>query len=185
MCTHPFTWVPVKIHKKVFIILLITSIAVMTGLQVLDVPLKTEAAPSGIVSFEFAGSQEKARQIVDSWSSAARISAGMSLGLDYLFLLAYAGAIGLGCVLAAHKLSQQQYVLASVGVLVAWGQLGAAFLDAVENYGLIHVLLGSETELWPVLAFWCAISKFTLVAVGLAYIVVSVCMIAFFGSDTS
>ena len=178
MRTHPFTWVPINIHKKVFIILFITTIAVMVGLQVLDVPLKTEAAPSGIVSFEFAGSQEKAKQILHSWSSAARISAGLSLGLDYLFLLAYAGTIGLGCVLAAHKLSQKQYVLASVGVPVAWGQLGAALLDAVENYGLIQELLGAETELWPIVTFWCAISKFTIVAVGLAYIIVSACLIA-------
>jgi hypothetical protein len=63
--------------------------------------------------------------------------------------------------------------------------LGAAFLDAVENYGLIHVLLGAETGLWPVLAFWCAFSKFALVAVGLAYIVVSVGMIAFFKQRSS
>ena len=57
-----------------------------------------------------------------------------------------------------------------VGVLLAWAQFGAALLDAVENYALIQVLLGSQQALWPAVARWCAIPKFLIVAAGLVYI---------------
>jgi hypothetical protein len=57
-----------------------------------------------------------------------------------------------------------------LGTLLAWAQFGAALLDALENYALIQVLLGSQQALWPVVARWCAIPKFLIVAAGLVYV---------------
>jgi hypothetical protein len=48
----------------------------------------------------------------------------------------------------------------------------AALLDAVENYALIRVLLGSNLVIWPKVAKWCAVPKFVIVAAGLAYILI-------------
>jgi hypothetical protein len=149
------------------------TLAVMGGLRILDGTLKTEAAPRGIISFEFAGSLTTAGRILASWGPKGTVYAGLSLGLDFLFLFAYAGAIGLGCVLAAHGLSRRMKSISLLGAPLAWGQLCAALLDVFENIGLIHVLLGTESEIWPTLAFWCAIPKFFIVAVGLIYIAVS------------
>ena len=64
-----------------------------------------------------------------------------------------------------------------VGVILAWAQLGAALLDAVENYALIQVLFGSRQELWPVVARWCAIPKFLIVAAGLVYVGVGLVLV--------
>jgi hypothetical protein len=94
----------------------------------------------------------------------------LSLGLDYLYLVAYASAIALGCVMVARRLSGRGEFLPLVGVVLAWAQFGAALLDCVENYALIRVLLGSQQELWPVVARWCAIPKFLIVALGLVYV---------------
>ena len=171
---HPFEWLSKTGQKWTFVILLLLTLLVMVGLQVLDGPLKTEAAPSGIVSFELAGGQAKAQEIVESWGSRGQVYAGLSLGLDYLFLMVYASSIGLGCVLVARSLTKRIKILFPAGVFLAWGQIGAALLDSVENYALIRVLLGSEQELWPMTALWCAVPKFAIVALGLVYIIIGV-----------
>ena len=167
---HPFEWISLSAQKRAFWVLFVVTIVVMATLQVFDTPLKNEVAPSGIVSFEFAGDLSLAQKMIESWGRKGRITAGLSLGLDYLFLLAYAGSIGMGCVLIARNISKRAKQLCSVGVIFAWGLLVAALLDAVENYALIRVLLGSNLAIWPKVAKWCAVPKFVIVAAGLAYI---------------
>jgi len=164
---HPFEWLSIPAQKLSFIVLFVLTLVLMVGLQVLGGPLKTEAAPAGIVSFEFAGKLSVAQEMIESWGPRGQVYAGLNLGLDYLFLVAYASCIGLGCVLAARGLARQ-----TLGALLAWGQLGAAFLDCVENYALIRVLLGSEREMWLVVARWCATPKFLIVAAGLLFVVI-------------
>jgi hypothetical protein len=142
----------------------------MVGLNALGRPLNTEVAPSGIISFELAGKLPVAQRIVESWGQTGRVYAGLNLGLDYLFMVAYSSCISLGCMLVARSLARWGESLSSVGVLLAWAQFGAALLDAMENYALIQVLLGSQQAWWPAVARWCAIPKFLIVAAGLVYV---------------
>ncbi|HEY47980.1 MAG TPA: hypothetical protein G4O14_14520 [Anaerolineae bacterium] len=169
---HPFEWISPSAQKCVFWILLILTFFIMATLRVLDVPLKTEIAPSGIVSFEFAGDLSLAQKMVESWGQRGQIVAGLSLGLDYLFLLTYAGSIGMGCVLVARSVSKLAKQLSNAGIYLAWALLLAALLDALENYALIRVLSGSNSAIWPKVATWCAVPKFVIVAAGLAYILI-------------
>ena len=111
------------------------------------------------------------------WGERGRVYAGLNLGLDYLFMVAYAGAIGLGCALVADRLAGGNSLLSLVGRALAWGQFGAALLDAIENYALIRLLLGSEGAVWPALAKWCAFFKFAIVALGLAYVAIGAVVI--------
>jgi len=174
---HPFEWLSKTAQKRAFVILLGLTLVVMMGLQVLGGPLKTKAAPAGIVSFELAGGQSQAREIVESWGERGQVYAGLNLGLDYLFLVTYASCIGLGCVMVARSLTGRVEIAFSAGVLLAWGQIAAALLDSVENYALIRVLLGSGQELWPMVALCCAVAKFIIVALGLVYILVGVVVV--------
>jgi len=169
---HPFEWLSVPGQNRAFPVLFVFTLVVMASMQVLGGPLSTEAAPAGIVSFELAGELARAQSMVESWGETGQIYAGLSLGLDYLFMVAYACAIALGCVLVARSLSQRLGFLSTAGVVLAWAQFGAALLDAVENYALIRILLGSQQELWPGVARWCAIFKFLIVAVGLVYVLI-------------
>jgi hypothetical protein len=168
--SHPFEWFSESGQKRAFVLWAALALLAMASLQVLGGPLKTEAAPMGIISFEFAGELSKAQSMVKSWGEQGQVYAGLNLGLDYLFMVAYATAIGLGCVLASRPWAKRVAFLASVGLVLSWGQLLAASLDAVENYALIRVLLGSTEELWPLVARWCAIVKFLLVGAGLVYV---------------
>ena len=53
---------------------------------ILDRPLRTPAAPQGIVSYELAGTLPRAQEILASWGERGRLFAGVGLGLDYLYL---------------------------------------------------------------------------------------------------
>jgi len=167
---HPFLWLTESGQSRVFVVAAILALLTMASLQVLDAPLKTAAALAGIISYEFARDLEGARRILDSWGPEARVYAGLSLGLDYLFMLSYAGALGLGCVLVARRLGRWSRGLAALGVVLSWGQWLAALLDATENYALIRLLLGSARALWPALASGCALTKFLLVGAGILFI---------------
>jgi hypothetical protein len=169
---HPFEWLPESRQKTAFVILAILTLLVMASLQVLGKPLITEISPAGIVSYEFAGELGLARWMIDSWGADAQVYAGLNLGMDYLFLVAYGMSISLGCVLVARNLSERFRISSMVGVVLAWGQLGASVLDAIENYGLIQVLLGSNREIWPQVARMCAGPKFIIVAFGLVYVII-------------
>ncbi|MBC7228599.1 MAG: hypothetical protein H5T61_15430 [Thermoflexales bacterium] len=167
---HPFLWLTESGQSRAFVVTSVLALLAMASLQMLDMPLRTAAAPLGIISFQFARDLESARRILTSWGPEARVYAGLSLGLDYLFMAAYACALGLGCVLVARRLGRWGGGLAALGVMFSWGQWLAALLDAVENYALIRLLLGSERALWPALAWGCALPKFLLVGLGVLFI---------------
>jgi len=169
----PFDWIAVSAQKRVFVIVLIVTLVVGASLQALGSPLKTSAAPAGILSFEFAGTLDMAREIANSWGTKGRVFAGLNLGIDFLFLVSYATCIGLACVLLARSVADRFRLLHSIGMILAWGQIGAGLLDALENYALIRVLLGSALDYWPAVARWCAIPKFLLVALGLIFILLT------------
>jgi hypothetical protein len=169
---HPFEWLTPSGQTRAFILFFILSLIVMVNLQVTGAHLITKVSPSGILSFEFAGELAVAQNMVNSWGQTGRVYAGLNIGLDYLFLLVYACAIGLGCVLVARRFSPRTTFLANLGILIAWAQLGAAMLDGVENYALIRVLFGTDLSVWPVVARWCAFLKFFIVEVGLIYVII-------------
>jgi len=174
---HPFEWLPESEQKTAFWTLFVVTVVVVVFMQLVSAPLIIDAAPQGIVSFEFAGDLSNAQKIIDSWGQEERIYAGLSLGLDYLFLVLYSCTIALGCILAARGMSAGFFVTA--GVALAWAQFAAALLDCMENFALIKLLLGSGEAVWPSLAFWCAGPKFLIVGVGLVYVVIGAVVFLF------
>ena len=167
--THPYQRIPPKHRSAVFLSFLALTLVLMFVLLRIDAPLQTDAAPMGIVSYELAGSVDGAQRILDSWDPTARLYAAFSLGLDYLYMPAYAIAIGLACAWAAELWSKRLGWLAVVGVGLAWGLMVAALCDAVENVALVTMLLSGVREPWPAVAFGCAALKFALIGGGLVY----------------
>ena len=169
MAAHPFHWIPHRRRLPVFIATAAMAVALLAALMVLDQVLRTAAAPDGIVSFELAGTMRNAQRILDSWPPEARVAAGLSLGLDYLFLVVYAAAIAMGCALAADRLKPRHQELSRLGTALAWSQFVAAGCDMAENLMLILVLRGAAAPILPSAARICAIVKFTIVGAGLVY----------------
>jgi hypothetical protein len=169
---YPDEWILSATRRRRLLWLIILMLALMVALQRIDRPLKTTTAPAGIVSFEFAGDLPQALRILDSWGERGRSAAGLSLGLDYLFLVVYASTIACGCTLIARHRYQSWPGFARLGKIAAWAVCGAAILDAFENYALIRLLMGVHNPWYAPIAWWCAALKFLFVVGGLGYIAV-------------
>ena len=148
------------------------TLILLAGMVVLDQPLKTSAAPLGIISFELAGTTERVAYILASWDEAARIQAGVSLGLDFFFLMAYAFTLAGACRIVMVRILFDRSFYRRLGGLLARGQWCAAFFDAAENILLIQMLVGRGADWQPSMATFCALSKFTLVGMGLLYVII-------------
>jgi hypothetical protein len=146
------------------------SLLLLLGMTALDRRLRTPAAPSGIISFELAGTWTAAARILASWDSTARIQAGISLGLDFSFLAAYAFTLAGAARKVAVPLGAMYGWLGATGRLLAGCAWLAAGLDAVENLALIQLLIGPGAAWQPALAAGCAWPKFALTACVLVYI---------------
>ena len=173
----PYQWLPGAALRPALIILFFSCAALLTAMIALDQALITEASPRGIVSFELAGNIQQALLILNAWNQKGKIYAALSLGLDYMFLVVYALFISIACVLIARKLMYRFAFLAQCGIILGWSQFAAALLDAIENAALIRIILDSQLELWSIIARWCAIVKFGIVAAGLVYILIGISLL--------
>ncbi|HSK67264.1 MAG TPA: hypothetical protein VK888_10060 [Anaerolineales bacterium] len=178
---HPLEFLPLEVRKPMFFTFLFLTLVLFAVFRVLDLPLRTDAAPNGIVSFELAGDARTARSITDSWKQMSLLLsatgnpnpdivnvpyafAAFGLGLDYLFMPVYALALGFASLLAAQK---HTGVLRSMAVAAGYGAYAAALFDALENYALFQMLLGSFDTDYPAIAAFCAIAKFGLLVFGI------------------
>ena len=154
--------------KTLFWIALVFTVVLFAALGQIDKSLQNDIAPQGIVSFEMAKTLDQSLCILRSWDVEAKICAGLSLGIDYLFLVAYGSFFALAVLLLAEKLPSGFLKKAAKIMALMIGL--AALLDGIENYGLIRLLTGTHTEAWVSLAYYCAGLKFGLLAVGAVYL---------------
>lgn len=156
-------------HGVAFLASLSLTLAVWLVLSVASAPLKTAAAPFGIVSFELAGTVERAAAIVASWGPPQREAAAFGLGLDFLFLFLYPITISLACRITAARLTMSWPRLSLLGTALALVVPLCIALDAIENVALWRVLALGATSPWPAVAAIAAYPKFALVLVGIGY----------------
>jgi hypothetical protein len=167
---HPLAAIPVGARRRVFVPLLVLTFAGMAVMGLVDRRITNREVPHGIVSLELAGTAAAAERMLGSWDGPARLWAAFSLGFDYLFLLLYSTTIALGCVWAASRHAARGANLAALGAPLAWGQWLAGSLDATENAALTRMLIGGVADPWPAIAWWAAVPKFVLTAMGLVYV---------------
>lgn len=177
---HPLEFFPPHLRKPFFFTFLFLTLVLFAVFRVLDQPLRTEAAPNGIVTFELAADPLTARAILESWNQVSRqlsssgepnpdlvniayAYAAFGLGLDYLFMPVYALALAFATLLVTQK---HQGPVRFLAVVAGYAAFGAALFDAVENYALFQVLLGWSQSGWPATAAFCAILKFGLLVFG-------------------
>ena len=184
---HPLEMIPTDYRKRLFFTFLLLTLSLFAVFRVLDQPLRTPAAPNGIVSFELAGSPLQAQAITDEWKRSSLLLsavagqadpnivnipyafAAFGLGIDYLFMPVYAFALAFGTLLAAGR---HRGWLKSLGAVAGYGAFVAAVFDAVENYALFQILLNRIVSPYPEIAFYCASLKFGLLIFGLLYALV-------------
>ena len=165
----PFAWIQPAAQRPVLWLLAVLTVGILALLGYLGTALITASAPTGMLSYNLAGSGTRASAVLASWSGQARERALLFLGLDYLYLFIYPAFISLGCARLALSLSHSAPRLAALGRSLSWLVLAAGGFDAVENYALIRQLLTAPSDLWAQVAWWCALPKFGLSLIGLVY----------------
>ncbi len=176
MQRHPYEFIPAARRARAWAICAAAAIGVMMAINLTGRPTMTSAAPQGIVSLELAGDSQTTGRILSSWDLSARERAAFGLGLDFLFPLLYAGAIGGACVWAAGAFRQVWPGFAAGGVLLAWEMWLAALFDFLENVALTTILFGSGFIFLPEVARALALLKFSLIGVALVYVALGALM---------
>ena len=151
----------------------VAAIGVMFSFVFLDELYKNELVPFGIISYEFAGSAEAGREIVNSWNCTERLIVSFVLGYDFLFMVLYSVAICVSCIWASQTLRAPEWVI-SAAIVLAYAQFLAAIFDAIENINLLIGLLYPEDSgvAFPIAAV-CAGLKFVIVIVGILFVTVA------------
>ena len=172
MLLSPFSGLSIKVERKITFMLLISMIILMSIMRFFDSQMQNTATAKGIISFELAKDLSKSEAILNSWNTLAKTSAGMSMGFDFLFLTVYA----LFIALLIHKLNERLWKHSKTytfGIILIWGVFLAAFFDIIENIALIKLLLGDLHQKWSSIAYYFAVSKFTLLLFGIIFIIIS------------
>ncbi len=164
---HPFEFVPASARKAFLILFLLLALICLALFQfVLDPPLRTALAPLGIVSFELAWTVDTVRAIIGSWDYATKVYASFGLGFDFLFMLGYAFALGLGTLLASNRMGKR---FANTGKLLGWGVVLAALLDATENILLFTIMTKGNYPPYALFASLAATLKFLLIFIAIIF----------------
>jgi len=159
-------------YKRTLIISGFFTIIIFLTLGYFDRSLITETVPNGIISLELAKDIDKSISIISSWNLNAKVNAGLSLGIDFLFLVVYSIFFATACYLVAQKYLNKNNWTYKIGLLLARLQFVAALFDAIENIALIKLLLGSNNNIFSLIAYYFASIKFVLIAIGIIYIIV-------------
>ena len=138
--------------------LLALNAGIFFTLNLIDNQLKTAITPQGILSFEFCGFTQTCSQAVAEWGESGKLYTAFSLGVDYLFLMAYPALL-----FVWGRLRSTGYTPYLVWI--------AGISDAIENYFLLHVLLGATEQ--GMLAGIFATIKFSLLAIFLLWLITS------------
>jgi pimeloyl-ACP methyl ester carboxylesterase len=146
------------------------TVGIGAVLLAIDARLWEQGGP-GIVGFEFAGSEERARDIRTEWGPDGRGAARLSLALDFAYLLSYGAFLALA-VSATRDLAARRgrRRFAAAGRVAFGAAVAAPICDAAENAGLLVTLGGGGGNVAPGLALAFASAKFAALAWAIAYV---------------
>lgn len=171
---HPLLSLDARQRRVLFFIVFVLMLATGGSLGWVDTQFRTADAPGGIVAMEFARTEAAHYRALESWSANIGMNqwVAFSIGLDYLYMPLYATVFALLVIAVTERLRPRSTGAANVGVFLAWGAWAAAVFDAVENYGLLRILMRDDVGGHGELAFWCATIKFALLGAALCYALV-------------
>src|SRR5436305_5945362 len=119
-------------------------VVVLAAMAWLDSRMRATGGP-GILSFEFAGSERRAAEILRQWGPAGRRAATCANGVDFAFLALYAALLTVAIRAARRRATRQaRTTLRRVGMLVAAAPALAAILDVGQNVALFRELGAHE-----------------------------------------
>jgi hypothetical protein len=110
-----------------------------------------------------------APEMFKSWDEITKERLRTAVLWDYLFIFIYSAATATACFIAARFLDGRRIIAFEYSLIIFLLQLIAAMFDATENFALLKVLQGPIESPWPQVSRVCAIIKFSLISVCMAY----------------
>lgn len=171
---NPFSWLSSRLYRTGLLTFGLITIILFVVISIINTYLVTPEAPAGIISFELAGNINASLAILTSWDKAAKVYAGLSLGIDFVYLISYGLFLSLACHMLSDRLTQTGRVIrfSDIVSFVSWLPLVAALFDAIENTALIFLLLGSRSEIFSSMANLFAVTKFIFVSLAILYLII-------------
>lgn len=139
-------------------------------LIVIDQRLEAAGGPS-ILGLEFAGSEQRATEIMAEWGGHGQDLAQLSLWIDFGLMLSY-GTFFTLAALATRDFARERglLALAVAGIAAPFCAAAAALFDAAENIVWLLVLGGRSGSFAPPFATACASLKFLLIGLAIVYV---------------
>lgn len=131
-----------------------------------DVPLQNEASPNGIVSFELAGTPQRALRMLLAWKSRNALGyANLSLIVDFVYLAIYGLFFASLATWIGTRIKDAVW-----SARAAWAAFMAAAFDVLENAVLLfQVNRFTSPSPFPQLAATFAGLKFALLILSALY----------------
>jgi hypothetical protein len=158
-------------RRRALIASAVASLVIGAVLLVLDARMMDAGGP-GIIGFELAGTQDRAAEILADWGQRGTDAAKASLWLDYAYIVAYGTFLVLAAS-ATRDLAERRGWdrMATFGLAAIPIAAGVAAFDAIEDVALLLAVNQHGGDLAPRLGQVCALLKFALLAVTIAYLV--------------
>jgi hypothetical protein len=156
---------------------LVGWIILVLGAGALQLPALGRMASHGvdIVQFELMRTTTQAVHLSAMLGADGLAAARQQLYLDFAYLVLYGIALSGGCALLAARAARRGHpAIAAAGGAFAVIAVVAAACDAAENLALLAVTFGHTAQPWPGTASAFAGTKFLLLAVTLAFLVIGV-----------
>ncbi len=147
---------------RLFVLLVFSTALILF----VDVPLRGESSPFGIVSFELAGTPQQALRIMLEWKSRGALGYAKLLQIvDFVYLLIYGLFFSGLAVWVGRGLDEAVW-----STRAAWAAGLAAGFDVLENVVLLYELLRFTSPApYPQLAASFAALKFALLLFSACY----------------
>jgi hypothetical protein len=118
---------------------------------------------TSVIELELMRTTARTAEVMADLGSEGRDAARTALWLDFPYLIAYGLFLSLACTAIADRARERgKGGWQRAGELLAWGALGAALFDAIENVSLLRILAGHADQPYPGIAFTAAAAKFAL-----------------------
>jgi len=157
------------LNKKALITVIVLFFLFSIAMFSIDLLIQNELTPLGIISFEFIKSIEASNMALEAWGDQGRIAVGISLGMDFFYVALYVIILYAFLQMAAQKAQEVSVFCEKTLLKMAYFSPLLGLLDYIENYSLIELLLGSQYAFWPVLAYYCALIKFSGLALFITF----------------
>jgi hypothetical protein len=144
------------------------ALTLASGAAMLVAVLALDGA--SVLGFEFAGSVDRAEEILDEWGASGEKAMWWQLALDVPFLVGYGLFLAGACMAVASRARRAERPrLERAAAIVAWFGPLAAAADLVQNASLGVVLSGDVTQPWPRISAVAGAVTFTLAFVALFF----------------